>query len=143
VRDVYCQEIGHHVTPEQRVILSKFALLAVALFAAMVAALKPADILPLVAASFSLAASAFVPAMVLGIFWKGATRTGAVAGMLAGLGIAIYYMLVNAPSVRALFKLQPEPALWFGIVPLSAGVFGVALGLVVTAVVSVLTLRAD
>jgi cation/acetate symporter len=45
--------------------------------------------------------------------------------------------------VRALFKLQPEPALWFGIVPLSAGVFGVALGLVVTAVVSVLTLRAD
>jgi cation/acetate symporter len=108
-----------------------------------VAALKPADILPLVAASFSLAASAFVPAMVLGIFWKGATRTGAVAGMLAGLGVTIYYMLVNAASVRALFKLQPEPALWFGIVPLSTGVFGVALGVLVTAVVSVLTLRAD
>ena len=34
VRDIYCHEIGHHVTPEQRVILSKFALLAVALVAA-------------------------------------------------------------------------------------------------------------
>jgi len=143
VRDVYAQEIGHHVTPEQRVILSKFALLAVALVAAMVASLKPADILPLVSASFSLAASAFVPAMVLGIFWKGATRSGAVAGMLAGLGITVYYMLVNAAPIRALFKLQPEPQLWFGIVPISAGVFGVALGLAVALVVSLLTLRAD
>jgi cation/acetate symporter len=143
VRDVYSQEIGHHVTPEQRVILSKFALLAVALVAAVVASLKPADILPLVSASFSLAASAFVPAMVLGIFWKGATRAGAVAGMLSGLGITIYYMLVNSPSIRALFKLSPDLELWFGIVPLSAGVFGVALGSVVALTVSLLTLGAD
>jgi cation/acetate symporter len=143
VRDVYAQEIGHHVTPEQRVILSKFALMAVALVAAMVASLKPADILPLVSASFSLAASAFVPAMVLGIFWKGATRTGAVAGMLAGLGVTVYYMMANAAPVRAAFKLAPEPQLWFGIVPVSAGVFGVAAGFAVALVVSLLTLRAD
>jgi cation/acetate symporter len=143
VRDVYSHEIGHHVTPEQRVILSKFALLAVALVAAMVASLKPADILPLVSASFSLAASAFVPAMVLGIFWKGATRAGAVAAMTSGLGITVYYMLVNAPAVRSVLKLSAEPQLWFGIVPVSAGVFGVGLGLGVGLVVSLLTLRAD
>lgn len=143
VRDVYSHETDHHVTPEQRVILSKFALLAVALLAAMVASLKPADILPLVSASFSLAASAFVPAMVLGIFWQGATRAGAVAGMLAGLGITVYYILVNSPALRSVLKLAPEPALWFGIVPVSAGVFGVALGLAVTFVVSLLTLRSD
>jgi cation/acetate symporter len=96
VRDVYCHEVRRDVTPEQRVILSKFALLGVAMVAAFVAALKPADILPLVAASFSLAASAFVPVMVLGIFWRGTTREGAVAGMLGGLGITVYYMLVNS-----------------------------------------------
>jgi cation/acetate symporter len=143
VRDVYSAEIGHHVTPEQRVILSKFALLAVALVAAMVASLKPADILPLVSASFSLAGSAFVPAMVLGIFWKGATRAGAVAGILSGLGITVYYMLANAPAVRSVLKLSPEPQLWFGILPVSAGVFGVGLGLAVALIVSLLTLRAD
>ena len=143
VRDVYSHEIGHHVTPEQRVILSKFALLAVALVAAMVASLKPADILPLVSTSFSLAAAGFFPAMVLGIFWKGATRAGAVAGMLAGLGITVYYMLANAPAVRTLLKLSAEPQLWFGIMPISAGVFGVGLGLAVALVVSLLTLRAD
>jgi cation/acetate symporter len=141
VRDIYCHEINHHVTPEQRVILSKFALLAVALIAAVVASLKPAEILPLVAASFSLAASAFVPAMVLGIFWRGASGAGAVCGMLAGLGITVYYMLVHAPAVRAFLGLQDEPPLWFGIVPVSAGVFGVATGVLVTAAVSLLTPR--
>lgn len=143
VRDFYCHEVSDHVTPEQRVILSKFTLLAVALLAAIVASLKPAEILPLVSASFSLAGAAFVPAMVLGIFWPGTTRKGAVAGMLAGLGITVYYMLINAPSVRAFLRLHGDPGLWFGIVPASAGVFGVALGMTITVIVSLLTLRAD
>jgi cation/acetate symporter len=143
VRDIYGEELGRHVTAEKRVILSKFALLAVALLAAMVASLKPADILPLVSASFSLAASAFVPAMVLGIFWKGATRKGAVAGMLCGFSVTSYYIAVNAPTVRTLFRLAPEPQLWFGIVPLSAGVFGVAAGFAAVILVSLVTRDPD
>jgi cation/acetate symporter len=143
VRDVYCHEIRSDVTPEQRVILSKFALLGIAMIAAFVAALKPADILPLVAASFSLAASAFVPVMVLGIFWRGTTRAGAVAGMLAGLGITVYYMLVNSQVIRNLVGLEPGAALWFGILPVSAGVFGVGVGLTVAVVASLATRGGD
>jgi cation/acetate symporter len=139
VRDIYSREAGHHVPPEQRVILSKFTLLGVALLAAMVASLKPADILPLVSASFSLAGSALVPAMVLGIFWRGATGAGAAAGMACGLGTTVYYMLSNAAPIRTLLQLAPEPQLWFGIVPGSAGVFGVAVGCAVTVIVSLLT----
>ena len=139
VRDVYCHEINRDVTPEQRVILSKFALMAVALVAAGVASLKPAEILPLVSASFSLAASAFVPVMVLGIFWTRVTRQGAVAGMLAGLGVTVYYMLVNAPAFRAFAGLAPVQDLWFGIQPISAGVFGVPLGFAMAMAVSWLT----
>ncbi len=136
VRDVYSHEINHHVTPEQRVILSKFALMAVALVAAAVASFKPAEILPLVAASFSLAASAFVPSMVLGIFWPKATRRGAVAGMLCGLGVTVFYMLVNAPPVRAFFAMPPGQDLWLGIQPISAGVFGVPIGFIAVVVAS-------
>ncbi len=143
VRDVYCHDVNRHVTPEQRVILSKFALLAIAMLAAFVAAMKPADILPLVAASFSLAASAFVPVMVLGIFWRGTTRAGAVAGMLAGLGITVYYMLVNSSVIRNLTGMAPGSDLWFGILPISAGVFGVALGTAVAVVVSLVTRGSD
>ena len=138
VRDVYCHEINHQVTAEQRVILSKFMLLAVALVAALVASFKPGEILPLVSASFSLAASAFVPVMLLGIFWARTTRSGAVAGMLTGLGVTVYYMLANAPVVRAWFGLPPSGGLWFAIQPISAGVFGVPAGFATALVVSLL-----
>ena len=141
VRDIYCHEINQHVTPEQRVILSKFALMAVALVAALVASFKPAEILPLVSASFSLAASAFVPVMVLGIFWAGTTRSGAVAGMLGGLGVTVYYMLVNAPALRAWAGLAPGGDLWFAIQPISAGVFGVPAGFALAVTVSLLRRR--
>jgi cation/acetate symporter len=138
VRDTYCHEVNRNVTPEQRVILSKFALLGVAMVAAFVATLKPAEILPLVSSSFSLAASAFVPAMVMGIFWARTTRSAAVAGMLAGLFVTIYYMTINAPAVRSFAGLPAGGELWFGILPISAGVFGVPTGFAVIFLVSML-----
>jgi len=138
VRDLYGHEVRHDTSPEQRVILSKFALLGVALLAAMVASLKPADILPLVSASFSLAASALLPAMVLGIFWRGTTRVGAVCGMLAGFGLTVYYMIDKSAAVRAALGLNGESSLWFGIQPVSGGVFGVAAGVAVTVAASLL-----
>lgn len=128
-------------TPEQRVILSKFVLLLIAMLAALVAAMKPSEILPLVSASFSLAASALVPAMVLGIFWRGATQAGAVAGMLAGLALTVGYMLANAPVLRPLLGLDAGQSLWFGIHPVSAAVFGVPAGVAATVLVSLCARR--
>jgi cation/acetate symporter len=123
---------------EGRVILSKFALLAVAMLAAVVAAFKPAEILALVSTSFSLAAAAFFPGMVLGMVWPKVHRSAAVAGMLAGLGVTLYYMVVNAPGVRHFWGLDPSAGLWFGIQPLSAGVFGVPAGLGVMVLLTLL-----
>jgi cation/acetate symporter len=118
-------------SPEGRVILSKFALLAVAMLAAVVAAFKPAEILALVSTSFSLAAAAFFPGMLLGMVWKKVHRNAVVAGMRVGLGVTIYYIVVNAPSFRHFWGLDPVGGLWLGIQPLSAGVFGVPAGLLV------------
>jgi cation/acetate symporter len=115
-------------TDEGRVILSKFALLAVAMCAAIVASWKPAEILALVSASFSMAASAFFPGMVVGIFWKKASRKGVVFGMLLGLGLTILYMLLNAPSLRNWLNLPLDSGLIFGIQPISAGILGAPVG---------------
>lgn len=140
VRDLYFQERRprkRRLSPEQRVIFSKFALLVVALSAATVAARRSSDILPMVTASFSLAASAFVPAMVLGIFWRGTTRRGAVAGMLAGSAMTIYYMLTQVPALQAVLPAMLQGnGLWWGIQPISAGVFGVPVGFATTFIVS-------
>ena len=120
----------------RRVMLSKFALLVVALAAAYVAAQKPADILYLVSFSFSVAGAAFFPAMSIGIFWRRATRAGAVAGMLAGLGVTLGYVAINLPWLRPLLGLPPGQSLWWGIQPIAAGVFGVLAGFAAILVVS-------
>lgn len=137
VRDLYFQARPHQASTEQRVIVSKFALMAVALAAAFVASRRSSDILPMVSASFSVAASAFVPAMVLGIFWRGTNRAGAVAGMLSGLGVTLYYMLSHTAMVQAAVPgAWLAHGLWWDIQPISAAVFGVPVGVLVTVLVS-------
>ena len=133
--DMYFGGEGNKAQAMRRVMWSKFALLVVALLAAYAAAQRPGGILFLVSASFSMAASAFVPSMVLGIFWKGMTRSGAVCAMLTGLTVTLYYLLVNQPAIRQALGLTGS-GLWFGIQPVSAGVFGFAAGLVVAVGVS-------
>ena len=139
--DLFYRGEGEGAEAVRRVMLSKFVLLVVALVAAYVAARRPADILYLVSASFSLAGAAFVPAMVLGIFWPRTSRQGAVAGMVSGLGLTSYYMAVNSASVRSAFGLSGS-GLWFDIQPVSAGVFGIAAGTLVTVLVSLLSTHA-
>ena len=137
--DVYYKLGDPQASTARRVTLSKMLLLMVALAAAYVAAQKPADILFLVSAAFSLAAATFFPALVLGIFWSRANRAGAVAAMLSGLGVTAYYMVVNQPWLRELCGITAPVQLWWGVEPISAGIFGVPVGLLVMLVVSRLT----
>jgi cation/acetate symporter len=134
--DLYYKMIAPDAKPMRRVTMSKVLLLIVALMAAYAAAQKPGDIVFMVTAAFSLAASVFFPALVLGIFWRGATRWGAIAGMWAGFGVTLYYMATNQAWLRGVFGIDAPVALWWGIQPLAAGVFGVPLGAGVLIVVS-------
>lgn len=139
--DLYYKMIDPNAPTARRVAISKALLLIVALAAAAVAAQKPADILFLVSAAFSFAAAAFFPALVLGIFWKRANRWGASLGMIAGLGTTFYYMVTTQPWMRGIFGVTSPIAdnIWWGIQPISAGLFGVPIGFAVIIVVSLLT----
>ena len=68
-------------------------LLVVALAAAATASTRPADILAMVGWAFSLAMAGNFPALIMGIWWKRATAAGAVAGIIGGFGIAIFYLV--------------------------------------------------
>jgi cation/acetate symporter len=139
--DLYYKMLDPHASTARRVMVSKILLLVVALIAAWVASQKPADILFLVSAAFSLAAAAFFPALVLGIFWKRANKWGATLGMIAGLGITFYYMATTQPWLRGVFGVTSSIAdnTWWGIQAISAGLWGVPLGFVVIVIVSLLT----
>ncbi len=112
-----------HATTVRRLTVAKTLLLVVAAIAAYTASLKPGNILFLVGAAFSLAASAFFPALVLGVFWKRANKLGAILGMLAGLAICIYYMVITYDFFGGVAANQ-----WWGIAPIAAGVFGIPVG---------------
>jgi cation/acetate symporter len=137
--DLYYKMIDPNASTARRVTLSKILLLVVALAAATVASQKPADILFLVSAAFSFAAAAFFPALVLGIFWKRATGIAASLGMASGLGITFYYMVITQPWMRGVFGVTSPIELWWGILPISAGLFGVPLGFAVIILVSLFT----
>jgi cation/acetate symporter len=137
--DLYYKMIDPNAPTARRVSISKALLVVVALAAAAVAAQKPADILFLVSAAFSFAAATFFPALVLGIFWKRANKWGASLGMIAGLGTTFYYMATTQPWLRSVFNVTSPVELWWGISPISAGVFGVPVGIAVIVIVSLLT----
>jgi cation/acetate symporter len=132
--DLYYKMIDPNASTKRRVSVSKALLLVVAVIAAYVTSLKPGNILFLVGAAFSLAASAFFPALVLGVFWKRANKWGAIAGMVVGLGIAMYYMVRTYPFFGGVAANQ-----WFSMAPISAGIFGLPAGLITIWIVSLLT----
>jgi cation/acetate symporter len=105
-------------------------LVVVAIIAAWVASTKPSTILAMVAWAFSIAASGLFPALVMGIWWKRTTNTGAVAGMVAGYGVCLYYLVTT--------QFYGAP-LWFGIKNISCGLFGIPVAFIVTYVVSLMT----
>ncbi|MCA1856808.1 cation acetate symporter [Massilia oculi] len=132
--DVYYKMVDPGASTQKRVTISKLLLLAVAFIAAYAASQKPADILSLVGAAFSLAGSTLFPVLVLGVFWKRANHTGAIAGMLTGFLVCLWYMLRASPTLGGSLD-----ASWLGIQPLAAGVFGVPAGLLATALGSLLS----
>ncbi|MCH2220815.1 MAG: cation acetate symporter [Dechloromonas sp.] len=138
--DVYYRIIRPDASTQFRLVISKSMLLVVAVLAATVAAEKPGTILSMVAWAFSIAGSAFFPALVLGIFWERATRKGALAGMVVGVSLSLYYILrVEFDSIPWLgisgFGMDP----WFHVQPTAAGLFGVIAGFATIVVVSLMT----
>ncbi len=137
--DLYYKAINPEASRTRRVTLTKALLLAAALAAAAVASSRPADILAVVTAAFSIAGSTFFPALVAGVFWRRANRAGALAGMLTGLGVCVAYIALANPGLRAQLGLAgPVPLIW-GIQPAAAALFGVPAGALALAVVSLLT----
>ncbi|WP_371767260.1 sodium:solute symporter family protein [Massilia sp.] len=132
--DIYFKIVDPGASTQKRVTISKLLLLAVAFIAAYVASQKPADILSLVGAAFSLAGSTMFPALVAGVFWKRANFAGAIAGMATGFLVCIYYMLHTNPMLGGNLD-----AVWFHIAPISAGVFGVPAGALALVVASLVT----
>lgn len=128
-QDLYFQTAAPNAPPLRRVMLSKILLMVVALLAAWFATNRPVSILFWVTCAFSLAAATFFPVLLLGIYWRGMNRVGALMAMLSGLSVTLYYIAINHPWLQMRLHSQASDTLWFGLDPVCAGVFGVPVGL--------------
>ena len=89
--------------------------LAVALPAALSLVALRTSLADTVGLAFAVAASTFCPLLVLGIWWRGLSRQGAIAGLAAGGVLATGAMLVNllgGPRSGLSGALLAQPAAW-------------------------------
>lgn len=95
-----------------------------------------------VAIAFGLAAASIFPALMMGIFNKNVNRTGAVAGMITGIGITMLYVfqhkgIMFIPGTAFLGDMSPN---WFfGISPNAFGCVGALANFAVAIGISKMT----
>ena len=88
----------------------------------------PGFVAAVVALAFGLAAASFFPAIVMGIFYKKMNKEGAIAGMLAGIGIMLFYMLKFKFNF---FGGGSVDEYWFGISPEGFGSIAMMVNFIV------------
>jgi cation/acetate symporter len=90
----------------------------------------------LVGWAFNIAASANLPALVMALYWKRATKQGIAAAILVGMVSSLGWILMSAQAFRDVYGLPVASAL----VPFSQpAIVTLPLGFVVLVVVSLLT----
>jgi cation/acetate symporter len=96
-----------------------------------------------VALAFGIAASSIFPALMMGIFNKKMNKEGAIAGMLSGLFVTLFYVFAH----KGLFFIKGTDFLgliggansFFGITPEAFGAIGALVNFAVAYVVSKIT----
>ncbi len=89
----------------------------------------PGFVAAVVALAFGLAAASFFPAIVMGIFYKKMNKEGAICGMLAGIGLMLFYMLKFKFDF---FGGGLSEDYWFGISPEGFGSVAMILNFIVS-----------
>ena len=92
----------------------------------------PGFVAAVVALAFGLAAASFFPAIVMGIFYKRMNKEGAVAGMLTGLLLMLFYM---TKFKFGWFGGGTSEDWWFGISPEGFGTFAMLTNFIVSLII--------
>lgn len=99
----------------------------------------PGFVAAVVALAFGLAAASFFPAIILGIFYKKMNKQGAIAGMLVGILLMIFYILkfkfgLFDGGKEAVAALQSK--WWFGISPEGFGFIAMLVNFAVSLIIN-------
>ncbi|WBF67081.1 cation acetate symporter [Desulfovibrio subterraneus] len=129
--DFYYRMVNRQASEKQRLLLGRIMIGVAVCIAGYFGINPPGFVAQVVALAFGLAASSFFPTLVLGIFWKRASREGAIAGMVSGIGFTMFYIVQT--------KFMGVAPWFMGISPEGIGSVGMIINFVVTIAVSHMT----
>jgi len=130
------------ITEKQELRASRVAMAGAILLAGYLGFNPPDFAAGTVALAFGLAASSIFPVLMMGIFYKRMNREGAIAGMVAGLGVTLLYVFQHKGImfIASTSFLGGMPENWFlGIEPNAFGAVGAIFNFAVAMIVSRLT----
>lgn len=115
--DIYKTIFNKNASDKQLLLLSRIAIIAVAAIAYVLALNPDNSVMSLVSYAWAGLGAAFGPAMVLSLFWKRMTMSGALAGMISGGATVVIwkeylgkFLLVDAGG-NVLYELVPAFAI--------------------------------
>ncbi len=117
------------ITEKTELLAARASAAAAIVIAGYLGVNPPGFVAQVVALAFGLAASSLFPAILMGIFFKGVNREGAVAGMIAGLAFTLAYIVYfKSPWFGAVNSAEH----WlFGISPEGIGTIGMLINFAV------------
>ena len=129
---------------EKNELLAGKISMAIAVFVAGYLGLNPPGFAAgTVALAFGIAGSSLFPAIVMGIFSKKMNSEGAMAGMLAGLTVTLFYVFAHKGILfikgTEFVELVGGNNGWFGIEPNAIGTLGAIVNFVVAFIVCKVT----
>ena len=130
------------VTEPQELLASRIAMAGAIMLAGYLGFNPPDFAAGTVALAFGLAASSIFPALMLGIFYKRMNKEGAIAGMLAGLGVTLLYVFQHKGImfIASTSFMGDMPQNWFlGIEPNAFGAVGALVNFGVAIAVAKMT----
>jgi len=141
VHDLMSSVFRLEMTDDAKVRWGKISALVVGLIAIVLGILfQNMNASFLVGWAFSVAASANLPALVMALFWKRATKEGITAAIVVGMVSSLGWVLLSSETFERVYGLPGSQA-W---TPFSQpGIVTIPLGFVVLVVVSLLTKRRE
>ncbi|WP_426430510.1 sodium:solute symporter family protein [Winogradskyella sp. HB-48] len=137
--DLIKKQIKPDISEKGELLAARIAILVAIIIAGLFGIYPPGFVAAVVALAFGLAAASFFPAIILGIFDKRMNRQGAVAGMIVGIVLMLYYMIVYKTGLIGVMDPRPASEWWFGTSPEGFGTIAMLVNVVVSVVVSRMT----
>ncbi|QSP94269.1 cation acetate symporter [Marinobacter salinisoli] len=131
--------INPNITERGELMAARISMAVAIVVATWLGANPPGFAAQVVALAFGIAAASLFPALMMGIFSKRVNNTGAIAGMLTGLGFTLVYIFVYKGwlFIPGTNNLPDTPENWvLGISPLSIGAVGAIVNFTVAFLVS-------